>query len=662
MKKLIVIPSDPIAAYEKAGYDWLERYYNPNKYFDKVYAISPLEKGQQKKFGMTIIGANARKYKRLVKAIKPDVIRAYGSYWGSDFAIKNRINGIPIIVSAHDTNRRLIFPTIREANGVIAMSNAVKIELLKIGVPEKKIHILPNRVDLSIFRNKKNHDHTKRIQNEYLDKKIILHIGRKSEQKNLDTLIKSLAHLSEEFIAVFIGVGNEGPYKELAEKHHVENRCFWIESIKNSELPYWLSAASCMCTPSRWEGFGIVFIESAACGTPIVTSNIAPMNEYLQDGKSAVLVNEYTDPQHIAQGILEAVSKSDQYLTEGPKVASKFDQIKIDNEEIRVYNQIINEFKDSHKIRSINPLFSRKVNYHNAFEKALNWVFNNLLEDGGVKIHAASTDAYPEVSGYLIPTLLKFGFYERATCLADWLTGIQNENGSWNDPSGKLPYIFDTGQVLKGLLPLLDNKGKYNKSFENGCRWIISQQQTEGRIVTPDHRQWELPNNSFVPEAIHLYVLDPIKTYGNFKGIENYTQFVKKAIEYYTSTTINLSFNTLAHFHAYIIEALIDLNEGEHIHEVIKSLSKLIDKNGYIPAYKNVKWVCTPALFQYAVCFYKLGDRKYADKLFEFGCKLQNKSGGFYGSYGKGANYFEENEISWINKFFLDAYWYKYNS
>jgi hypothetical protein len=76
-----------------------------------------------------------------------------------------------------------------------------------------------------------------------------------------------------------------------------------VESVPNSELPVWYSWCDCLCVPSRWEGFGIVFIEAAACGTPIVTSRIAPMNEYLRHDVSAWLVEHYTDPRAVAAGV-----------------------------------------------------------------------------------------------------------------------------------------------------------------------------------------------------------------------------------------------------------------------------------------------------------------------------------------------------------------------
>jgi malonyl-CoA O-methyltransferase len=62
---------------------------------------------------------------------------------------------------------------------------------------------------------------------------------------------------------------------------------------------------------------------------------------------------------------------------------------------------------------------------------------------------------------------------------------------------------------------------------------------------------------------------------------------------------------------------------------------------------------------QLAIAWYKLGEKEPADKAMTYLEKLQNPSGGFYGSYGKGSVYFPTKEISWAVKFFLDAYLWK---
>ena len=80
--------------------------------------------------------------------------------------------------------------------------------------------------------------------------------------------------------------------------------------------------------------------------------------------------------------------------------------------------------------------------------------------------------------------------------------------------------------------------------------------------------------------------------------------------------------------------------------------------------------MCSTGLFQLAIVWYKLGNIEKGNRALEYATKLQNKSGGWYGSYGDyekmdGRNkeyfptYFPISEISWAVKYFLDAIYYK---
>ena len=110
MKRLAVLPSDPIEAYINAGYGkgWLEDYYNPYKYFDDVYLLSPCENDNPNLLGMIAIRTQAKELKKRVSELDIDVVRAYGGYWACDMACKNKVNGVPVVVSVHDTNPEIL--------------------------------------------------------------------------------------------------------------------------------------------------------------------------------------------------------------------------------------------------------------------------------------------------------------------------------------------------------------------------------------------------------------------------------------------------------------------------------------------------------------------------------------------------------------------------
>jgi glycosyltransferase involved in cell wall biosynthesis len=340
--RLVVVPSDPIEAYERAGYDWLERYYNPQGMFQEVFALSPLEKGERRAYGMTIIGVPERAFTGMLRRLRPDVVRAYGGYWPADLVCRHRLPDVPVVVSVHDTNPASLHKSVRYADLVICMSNIVAQKVIALGTNPNRVRILPNRVDTDVFHPIRDGVALQALAKRFPPGKHILHVGRKSEQKNLDTLIRALELLPSDYSCIFVGQGDRSPYLSLAESLGVGERCFWIDAIRNSELPLWYSWCDCMCTPSRWEGFGIVFIEAAACGAAIVTSDIAPMNEYLTHDVSACLVKEYENPWALAEAIRKVCEDTEYRRTicaGAVKAAQPFDRRIVDAAEVAIYRE-----------------------------------------------------------------------------------------------------------------------------------------------------------------------------------------------------------------------------------------------------------------------------------------------------------------------------------
>lgn len=344
-RRLVVIPSDPIANYEAGGIDYLARYFNPCGMFQEVYALSPLERGVRYAHGMTILGVHEHEFADRLREIAPDVVRAYGGFWPADLACRSRIPGVPVIVSVHDTDKALLNRGVRYADLVVCMSQAVAdVVATTAGVPRDRFRILPNRIDTQIFHPTCEGAVVEQIRRRFPRGRHILHVGRKTAQKNLDTLIRSLATLPADYSCIFVGQGDRAAYVALAEQVGVAARCHWIEAIRNSELPAWYSWCDCMCVPSRWEGFGIVFIEAAACGAPIIASDIAPMNEYLTHDRSACLVKKYEDHTVLAAAI-RRVCEDDAYRTTistgAQQTAARFDRAIVDTQEAAIYEDTL---------------------------------------------------------------------------------------------------------------------------------------------------------------------------------------------------------------------------------------------------------------------------------------------------------------------------------
>jgi len=287
-------------------------------------------------------------------------------------------------------------------------------------------------------------------------------------------------------------------------------------------------------------------------------------------------------------------------------------------------------------------------------EKAIKWIKNYTVETGGIIVSSKQKIAYPEVTGYFIPTLYQWGEKELAKDLIKWLISQQNEDGSFCAPNG-IPYTFDTGQVIRGFVASLDDFPEVEKPLRKACDWVLSQIKPNGKLITPSKKDW----GDIADERIHLYVLLPLIQAGIKLREQIYIDSAKHVLEYYKNYNDLIKFNTLSHFYGYIIEALFDLGEHQLAKEAMDGIVKIQKRDGRISAYKNSSWVCIPGMAQLAVVFYKLGMIENGDRALRFLEKTQNENGGFYGSLGIGANYFPFEEISWATKFFLDAYYWR---
>jgi malonyl-CoA O-methyltransferase len=301
------------------------------------------------------------------------------------------------------------------------------------------------------------------------------------------------------------------------------------------------------------------------------------------------------------------------------------------------------------QLEKFKKILGKKKNISST-QRALEWLQQHRIDKKGITVSTRKRVSYPEVTGYIIPTLYQYNKKTLAIEMAEWLISIQNKDGSFSSLDGNV-YTFDTGQVIRGLVTVLDDFPRVKEPLTRACDWVLTQIMPNGEIITPSKKMW----SNLVDERIHLYILPSLIKAGQKLNKSQYIEAAKCAINYYKRLPDLLEFNTLTHFYGYIVEALCDLNELDLAKAAMEIMNRLQKQDGSVPASANVSWICTPGLAQLAVIWYKLGMRRQGDAALEYLIKIQNMSGGFYGSYGRGAKYFAYEEISWATKFFLDA-------
>ena len=290
--------------------------------------------------------------------------------------------------------------------------------------------------------------------------------------------------------------------------------------------------------------------------------------------------------------------------------------------------------------------------------RAIAWVRNNRVPSGGIAVHHRTQDATQEVTGYLIPTLVDAGEEAFAIELARWEASVQRPDGSLAAPDG-VPYTFDTAQVARGFLAVLDRAPDLERNLGLACDYVSSRIDRHGKVGSASLDMWKLPDGSVLTDYCNLYVLPPLVAAGQRLDRRAYLDAAARAVDYYRRRPDLVAFkpepSTFSHMFGYMMEALVDLGEIELARHGLAQVEAIQQADGTIPAYPGATWTCSTGTAQLAIAWLKLGRREPALRALRSLERLQHLSGGFFGSYGRGAIYFPQEEISWAVKFFIDA-------
>lgn len=179
-------------------------------------------------------------------------------------------------------------------------------------VPMDRAFILPNCVDLNQFQPR-GRDSSLLKRYGLQSSKVIMTVGRLASQeryKGFDEVIDIMPELLKHFPTVKYLIVGDGPDRPRLESKvaasGLSNRIIFTGYISESEKVAHYNLADAYVMPSMGEGFGIVLIEAAACGVPVVGSRADGSREALLDGRLGSLVDP-RDPNELLQAIVHAL-------------------------------------------------------------------------------------------------------------------------------------------------------------------------------------------------------------------------------------------------------------------------------------------------------------------------------------------------------------------
>lgn len=243
----------------------------------------------------------------LSKLKKIDLI--YCTYYESGIAARfiSKLFGIPYFLAIHGTEvtdpkgilGNLVRFSLKGSSGFIVLARRQGINLLKLGVSDNKIHVVPHGVDVRKFSPDSGcHDVASRLA--LGNKKMILTVGNLVERKGHDMVLKSLPKVLEEVpdaIYLIVGDGEQKQnLKELVDKLDLGEHVIFTGRVPDKELPEYYNACNIFIMPSREigsdiEGFGIVFLEASACSKPVIGGRSGGVSDAVEDKVSGILVD-----------------------------------------------------------------------------------------------------------------------------------------------------------------------------------------------------------------------------------------------------------------------------------------------------------------------------------------------------------------------------------
>lgn len=201
------------------------------------------------------------------------------------------------------------------AGRIIAFSPHERDAMARLyGADARKVSLVPCGVDLEVFRplNQKSVRSRLGLNGE----KILLYVGRVEPIKGLDLLVETAAQMdsTEGVRMMVVGADVNGDremdrVKQLAKERDMEDKIDFVGQVDHDDLALYYNAADVCVVPSYYESFGLVALESMACGTPVVATRVGGLSTIIQHGRTGYL-KSWRCPEAFANSV-EMIISSD---------------------------------------------------------------------------------------------------------------------------------------------------------------------------------------------------------------------------------------------------------------------------------------------------------------------------------------------------------------
>jgi glycosyltransferase involved in cell wall biosynthesis len=261
------------------------------------------------RIGWQMLTGDAQPYVRLLGRRRPSLIHAHFGIEGvSALGLAMRLK-IPLVTTFHGFDATLKthamlgspawfrYPLLRrklarEGNLFLCASSFIRQKLLETGFPESCTHTHYIGVDCQTIRPRADFEETP----------LILHVARLVEVKGTRYLLRAFATVARKYDRVRLLIIGDGPLRRqlhaLTVSLGMRDRVEFLGAVPHVAVLSWMRKAAMLVLPGirtatgREEGLGMVLLEAAATGLPIVGSRVGGIPECMLEGKTGFLVPE----------------------------------------------------------------------------------------------------------------------------------------------------------------------------------------------------------------------------------------------------------------------------------------------------------------------------------------------------------------------------------
>ncbi|HEX4736969.1 MAG TPA: glycosyltransferase [Allosphingosinicella sp.] len=219
-----------------------------------------------------------------------------------------RALGVPVSIKArgsdidhwggHETIRRLMVEAAFAADGLLAVSEALKGRMVALGMPAGKIGVHHTGVDATLFRPRDRADAKAALG---VDGPLVVTAGALVPVKGHRLALAAIEQVPEATWIV-VGDGPERPaIEKLARERGLAERVRFLGARPHDDLPGLLVAADVLLHTSEREGLANVWVEALACGTPVVATDTGAAHEVLDRPEAGRIVPH--DPAAISAAL-----------------------------------------------------------------------------------------------------------------------------------------------------------------------------------------------------------------------------------------------------------------------------------------------------------------------------------------------------------------------